>query len=181
MKEENIILTDICWTLFYSNTTYDFLGIRPSRWNTLLYKLFHYDFARARGLRQLQGLTEQQRSDKAEQFYTAYLEPRKIMPVWELLSGRDIVLVSGTLDIIARTVARHIGAKAWHATDPLKKDRVLPLYDRFDIVTDNMTDLELVKHARHATIVTYNNRPRWQRILPRDLNVTFIEAAEQRY
>lgn len=125
-------------------------------------------------------MSAQQLDAKAEQFYNNYLVPRKT-PVWELLRDKDIVLVSGTLECIAKTVAKHIGAKAYHATDQLKKHEVLRLYDDFDIITDNLTDIELVKRAKHATIIVYNNKDRWQQILPRDLNVTFIEATESRY
>lgn len=179
MKSNKPILVDICWTLFYSNTTYDFLHIKGNRLNSLIYKLFGYDVVRSRAIRRFNAMSLEEQRACAEQFYNDYLEPRKIAPVWQLIEGRDSVLVSQTMDIIAQTVARHVGAKAYYATQ--NKADVLALYPTFDIITDNISDLELIKHAQHATIVTYNNKARWQRILPQSINVTFIDTDSNKY
>ena len=142
MHQGHQILVDICWTLFYSNTTYDFLHIRGNKFNSLIYKL-------------------------------------KITPVWQMIEGKDIILVSQTMDLIAKTVAEHIGAKAFHATP--NKGEVLTHYTDFDIITDNMSDLPLIRRAKKATIITYNNRARWERILPPEVNVNFIETGREKY
>ena len=112
------------------------------------------------------------------------------------MSESGIVLVSGTLDIIARTVAHQIGAEAYYATEMIYKDNVftgkirdllltkssaLPQYRDYDIITDNLTDIDLVRKARQATIILYNNRPRWDALLSTDANITYIEATRQRY
>jgi len=173
------LLTDICWTLFYSNTTYDFLHIRGNRWNSLLYKLFRHDFIRSRAIRKFQSLSAEEQLSRAEQFYTDYLTPRKVEEVWKRIDGRDVILVSQTMDIIAKVVAGHIGAKQYFATQ--KKSEVLTHYADFDIITDNISDLELIRHAHEATIVTYNNLSRWEKILPRHINVTFIETGRDKY
>jgi hypothetical protein len=96
-----------------------------------------------------------------------------------MIEGRNIVLVSQTMDLIAKTVASHIGAKAYHATQ--HKEEVLSLYPEFDIITDNISDLALIRHARQATIITYNNRPRWEKILPPDINIHYIETGRNKY
>jgi len=179
MSTNRPILVDICWTLFYSNTTYDFLRIRGNRLNSLLYKLFGYDYVRARAIRRLRRCTREQVLERVEQFYTDYLEPRKIEPVWQRLEGREIVLVSHTMPVIAEVVARHIGAKAYHSKHD--KQELLDRYSDFDIITDNLTDIELIRHAKTATIITYNNRQRWEKILPHDINITFIDTDQQRY
>lgn len=179
MKSDRTILVDICWTLFYSNTTYDFLQIRGNRFNSLLYKLFRYDAVRSRAIRRFEQLPEAEQETRVERFYTDYLEPRKIAPVWALIEGKEVVLVSQTMDLIARTVAMHIGAKAYYATQ--HKEEVLAHYADFDIITDNLSDIELIKHAKHATIITYNNRARWEKNLPKGINVTFIETGREKY
>lgn len=179
MKSDRTILVDICWTLFYSNTTYDFLQIRGNRFNSLLYKLFRYDAVRSRAIKRFEQLPKAEQEARVERFYTDYLEPRKIAPVWELIEGKEIVLVSQTMDLIARTVARHIGAKAYYATQ--HKKEVLAHYTDFDIITDNLSDIELIKHAKHATIIMYNNQARWKKILPKGINVTFIETGREKY
>lgn len=179
MKTNRTILVDICWTLFYSNTTYDFLHIRGNRFNSLLYKLFHYDLIRTSAIRAFNKYSREEQLNRAEQFYAHYLEPRKIAPVWQLVKGRDIVLVSQTMDIIAEVVAKYIGAQAYYATQ--NKEEVLAHYTDFDIITDNLSDIELIRHAHHATIITYNNRSKWQKILPRDINVTYIDTGRDKY
>lgn len=217
--DRKYILVDVCWTLFYSNTTFDFLdfAIKDIRYrrlrrigrswfgrkvNVLLYKLFGYDCLRSRGLQYLKGKSRSELAAQAEQFYEVYLTPRRIEPVWEEIrnqksEGRSrIVIVSGTLDIIAETVARHIGAEACFATETLygedgftgkfkdlllTKSSVLPHYEQYDIITDNLTDIDLVRSAHKATIITYNNRNRWTALLPPDQEVTYIDAREQRY
>ena len=213
MTEQRYTLVDVCWTLFYSNTTFDFLDFvvkdksyKHLRWmgktwlgrkmNLLLYKLFHYDLQRSRGLRYLKGKSRSDLEAMAEQFYQEFLTPRRIEPVWQLLPQTNIVIVSGTLDIIAETVARHIGADAFYATEMvydangftgkfndllLTKSSAIPHYNDYDIITDNLTDSELVRKAHKATIIAYNNRNRWAAFLPPDIDVTYIDAREQRY
>ena len=179
MKEDRTILVDICWTLFYSNTTYDFLHIRGNKFNSLFYKLFGIDLVRSRAIRAFKRLPADEQQARVEQFYTDFLLPRKITPVWQMIEGRNIVLVSQTMDLIAKTVADHIGANAYHATQ--HKEEVLSLYPEFDIITDNISDLALIRRAKQATIITYNNRSRWEKILPKDINVHFIETGRNKY
>ena len=179
MKEDRTILVDICWTLFYSNTTYDFLHIRGNKFNSLIYKLFGIDLVRSRAIRTFEQLPADEQQAQAERFYTDYLEPRKISPVWQMIEGRNIVLVSQTMEIIAKTVAKHIGARTYHATQ--HKEEVLSLYTDFDIITDNISDLPLILRAQQATIITYNNRSRWEKLLPADINVHFIETGRNKY
>ena len=213
MKTKNTILVDICWTLFSSNTTFDFLDfivqdkgyIRMrkfySSWfgrrlNLLIYKLFHHDCQRSHGIKYLQGYTYQQLQQLAEQFYHEYLLPRRIAPVWTLLEGREIILVSGTLDIIAQTIASHLHASAYHASKLhyqdnictgqyedllLTKKRVLQHYTVYDIITDNLTDIDLIRRAQHATNVTYNNQKRREKLLNAKPNTTYIHVPQSRY
>lgn len=179
MNKNRDILVDICWTLFYSNTTYDFLQIKGNRWNSLIYRLFHKDIVRSCALRKFNRYSREEQLVRAELFYTEYLVPRKIDEVWHLIEGRNIILVSQTMDMIAEVVAKRVGAKAYYAIQ--KKEEVLTHYTDFDIITDNISDLELIKHAKHATIITYNNLSQWEKILPRDLNITFIETGRDKY
>ena len=179
MQTNRTILVDICWTLFYSNTTYDFLRIRGNKLNSLLYKLFGYDLVRSRAIRKFNTLGREEQKERAERFYSDYLEPRKIAPVWQRIEGKKIVLVSQTMEIIAQVVTKHTGAQQYYATQ--RKEEVLAQYTDFDIITDNMSDIELIKRAQHATIVTYNNEPRWKKILPQGINVNFIETGRNKY
>ena len=179
MKKEKHILVDICWTLFYSNTTYDFLNIKGNWLNSLIYKLFGCDIVRSRAIRRFQAHNREEQLALAELFYNTYLEPRKIEPVWRMIEGLNVILVSQTMDVIAEVVAKHVGAKAYHATQ--NKEEVLTQYTDFDIITDNISDLELIKQAQHATIITYNNKSRWKKLLPQDINITFIDTGRYKY
>ena len=179
MDKNRDILVDICWTLFYSNTTYDFLQIKGNWWNSLIYRLFRKDVIRGRALRKFNRYSREEQLVRAEQFYVNYLEPRKIEEVWQMIQGKDIVLVSQTMDVLAQTVASHVKAKAYYATQT--KEEVLAHFTDFDIITDNTSDIELIKHAKKATIITYNNMSRWKKILPRDVNVQFIETGRDKY
>ena len=179
MPAHKTILVDICWTLFYSNTTYDLLGIRANVLNSLVYRLFGIDLVRRRAVRRFQRLPIDEQQARVEQFYTSYLEPRKIEEVWEIIEGKDIVLVSQTMGIIAQEVAKHTGAKAYHTLQ--HKEELLTRYADFDIITDNTSDIPLILRARHATIITYNNRSRWEHLLPTNLNVTYIETGRNKY
>ena len=213
MTETHYTLVDVCWTLFRSNTTFDFLdfAIKDKRYirlrrfgrkrlvqlaNLLLYKLFRYDWLRSHCLRYLAGKSRSKLQALAEQFYQEKLLPRRIGQIWEQLPRTNVIIVSGTLDIIAQTVAAHIGAEMYYATEMLYTDdiftgrykdllllksSVLTRYTDYDIITDNLTDIDLVRHARHATILVYNNRNRWLNQLPSTENITFIESTEQRY
>ena len=179
MTANRPILVDICWTLFYSNTTYDFLHIKGNRLNSLVYKLFGCDLVRRHAIRKFNALSRDEQRARAEQFYAEHLVPRKIDEVWRIIKGRDIILVSQTMDIIAQVVAEQVGAKAYFATQ--KKEEVLAHYTDFDIITDNLSDLPLIKQAHEATVVTYNNRSRWERILQRDKQVNFIDTGRDKY
>ena len=179
-------LVDICWTLFYSNTTYDLLGIRGNKLNSLIYRFFGIDLVRRRAIRRFNQLPLSEQQARVEQFYTEYLEPRKIEPVWEMIdqssiinNQSSIVLVSQTMDIIAKKVAKQIGAQAYHTLQ--HKEELLTRYADFDIITDNISDIPLILRAKHATIITYKNRSRWEKLLPANLNITYLETEREKY
>lgn len=215
MKQRHTILVDICWTLFYSNTTFDFLDYLLTNksyhfikvlfrlplikeLNILIYKLTGKDIFRNICVKYLRGYTHKELMHKAESFYNDYLEPRKIEEVWQLLNeDKEIVLVSGTLDIIAETVAQHLHATTYYASQLiynaeeictgkyqdflLNKSTIRESYRHFDIITDNLTDYPLVLQAGHTTIVEYNNQKRWQKRTHNLTNITYIHADRQRY
>ncbi len=211
---QKVLLTDICWTLFYSNTTMDFLDfvVKDASYlrlrklfkkpfmryaNLLCFKMFGVDLLRKKCVSYLKGMSKKELEQKAELFYQEYLNGRKIEPVWKILNNKDIVLVSATLDVVAQTVAKHLGAKASFAStlkyvddictgeieqDMLQsKGNVLGTYKNFDIVTDNLTDIQLVRKAREKYIVLYDNKRRWQQKIRENKNITYIVTDGARY
>lgn len=196
MHELTPILTDICWTLYRSNTTFDFLdavieadGYRRLRRiarhpivrliNLLILRLTHRDMIRHWALRYLRTYSDEQIAELARQFVRQDLSGKKIDAAWEVLRGRRIVLVSGTIPPIAQAVAEEVGAVAVYAGD-IHKRKVQSLYDTYDIITDNRSDIALVRRARHATIVTYGNQNWWQNVLGTK-EVDYIEGQTERY
>lgn len=218
MYMDNVVLIDICGTLFNSNTTFDFLDcyihnssyrrfrrvMKSPLWryfNSAVYRIFSLDMSRRIALSHLAGYSRHQLDDMAEAFYRDYLLPRKIQPVWQLMesygnAGTEIVLVSGTIDPVARAVARHIGVERYvssklrYDTSDICKGRladdvlrtkhrkladmhIVPPYEH--VVTDNPKDVQLVQDARQTTIVVHGGIKRW-RFLTRNLkNVSFIQ------
>lgn len=149
--------SDICWTLFYSNTTLDFLDFCLSQdenysrlkrrfrlplmrqFNLLLFRLMGRDLFREKAVACLKGKTREELLTEAERFYQQYLVPRKIDEIWDFLHDTHPVLLSGTLDIIAEVVALHIGAQNYHAS-PL-------LFDENNRCTGRFRDFLLQKSS----------------------------------
>ncbi|MCM1035307.1 MAG: hypothetical protein NC038_06780 [Paludibacter sp.] len=165
--------------------------------NILIYKLFNRDLQRTLCLRFLRGYSKTELEEKAELFYQQLLVPLKIMPVWNVLPQQNLVLVSGTLDIIASVVATHTGAIGYHSSeleyengyctgrlrnDFLKqKSSISHLYPQYDVITDNLSDIALVSHAEKAYIVVYQNQNRWNKQTHYLQNITYIHATGTTY
>lgn len=192
--ESRVLLTDICWTLYSSNTTFDFLDatihdksyLCLRRWmkcpivrwcNMLCLKLFHYDYLRQRAISYLRSYNQVEIDQMAEVFVNTHLEQHKIEEAWQVLKGRQVVIFSGTITPIAQAVAKRIGAQQVYAGDIYKRAMHLKNYD---ILTDNRSDLPFIQQAHSATIVTYNNQSWWERqkYLP---PCTFISGYDTRY
>jgi len=189
------IVADICWTLYRSNTTFDFLDytiqdegyIRLRRWmkksmvrwaNLLMLKLTHRDLLREKALLYLGKLSEEEIKKRAEDFVNIELEQKRILPVWEQIAGREVILVSGTIMPIAEAVGMRIGATKIYSNDIFKKAALQELTD-YDIVTDNLLDEGLIRKAHHAYIVCYGNQDRWNKT--RLKNIEFITDEANRY
>lgn len=190
------ILTDICWTLYRSNTTFDFLDAtitapgyhRLRRWsrnalirrlNIVWLRLTGHDAIREKALRYLNVYSPEQVEVMADRFVREVLSEKKIQASWDTIADREVVLVSGTIPPIARAVARVIGTDKVHAGDIFKR-HIRHAYPYYDIITDNLTDIPLVRDAEEATIILYKNQSRWQKAL-QGKKVHYIEAETERY
>lgn len=211
----HVTLVDICWTLYSSNTTYDFcLGMgsnegevrRPcGAWlrklNVLAYKLTGIDFYRRHLVSRLRGMTRESIDKRAAEFVGGYLESRRIGVVWSIVPRSNVVLLSSTLDVIARQVAAKFASAEYHATqldfdengvclgtltsDLQHRKLEVVSYDSFDVFTDNLSDLPLIAKARRATVVVYKNHDKWlQRLEKHGIDkskITFVYATTERY
>lgn len=220
MNGNEYILVDICGTLFQSNTTIDFLRytldnkkieqeiklIRSLPWrilNGICHRMFKYDLSRRMLLKHFNGWNKRDLNLAAEKFYTEYLLPRKNEEVWQIIEKADkkILLVSGTLDVIAdcitnhihatKTISSHLEYKDNICTGILKKDvfnnkfaelkkqEFIPPFH--SIVTDNIGDSDIIKICKHKYIVVYDNLPQWNKLLKNQPNIHYIIIDPKEY
>lgn len=213
-----IVLLDICGTLYDSNTTFDFLDFhfksrdyrlfrRLTRFliwrafNKILFHTIGLDLTRMMAVRFLKGFTIKQLEDAVDAFYTDWLALRLFEAVHSLVDGykqegKKIVIVSATLDVIARKVAKSLGISEWYSTSLgvkngrctgkiqidllsrklsfLTRQQVFPPYDA--TITDNFSDLDLIYQSNLAVIVTDQaHQAKWQQLLKRHAAVTYIQ------
>lgn len=126
-----IAIFDVCWTLYRSNTTIDFIGYLLKRNNKFKYLVFvvlmwrpialclvrlaKIDL-RKLAIRQLEGYTKESLADHAHRFYFSFLKKRENDVVYEKLlelkkENANVFLASASLDIVVATIASNINAK----------------------------------------------------------------------
>ena len=200
-----VIFCDICGTLFYSNTTFDFIDyvVNSRKYlffkkiflnycfrkiNALFYHLFGVDLLKRLSIRFLKGLSKNELSVKAKEFYANYLSSHRIAESFSLVNeyrnrGYYLYLVSATLDVIAESVGKGLNADVvlssslyYDSKDVCTGKIKIDLFGRkweclckndYDIesmlvITDDFSDLELIKQAQMVYIVTnVVNMHRW--------------------
>lgn len=212
----NVILIDICGTLFQSNTTFDFLDffvknqsykyfrkIMQTRiwhyFNSIIYRITNIDLSRKIALNYLKGINKKELLQKADEFYSQYLEQRKIKEVWQLIDTlkndtSTPILVSGTIDPIAQIVSEKINIPIFISSQLAYKNNICQGKLKIDalhskskllfeqninspyqhIITDNPGDITLIKQCNSATIVIYNNLIRWKHLIKKQKNIKYI-------
>lgn len=213
-----IVLLDICGTLYDSNTTFDFLDFHFKTRGYLLFRrltrlmiwrafnkiLFHtigLDLTRVLAVRFLKGIPVKQLEDAVDVFFTNWLVLQSYETVHSLVEGykkegKNIVIVSATLDVIAKKVAQSLGVIEWYSTSLevingrctgkilvdllsrklafLKSQQVLPPF--YATITDNFSDLDLIVQSDHAVIVTnQDHQAKWQQLLKQHAAVRYIQ------
>lgn len=139
MKYHDIVLIDICGTIFNSNTTFDFLDTQlfGNKYNlfrkiskTLLgriinkifYSSIHIDLIRNIAFSFLRGTSKSILLNKAEHFYYNQLKRKaydKIIKVIDILKkeNKEIILASATVDFVAEIIAQQLNIKKVIATE----------------------------------------------------------------
>jgi HAD superfamily phosphoserine phosphatase-like hydrolase len=133
MKNE-LVIFDVCNTLFDSNTTFDFIRFalkekRPNKQflfkaltkrlspffiaGILLGKALGKDLVRNLSVSLLKGLRKEELLALAEDFYNKHLQTRRITDVIQILEdsrmGHEIWLFSNSIDPVIQTIAMHLG------------------------------------------------------------------------
>lgn len=140
--DQKFVVSDICDTLFYSNTTFDFIKYclnkdaftqKKYRYNLFLKrnsplfwllaiagKVTGADLHKQFAVSLFKGLTENELNIFAEGFYNEYLVPRKIKPTFQKISqfqGKELVLASASIAPVVKAIAQALGAKYYVATE----------------------------------------------------------------
>lgn len=194
------IIFDVCWTLYRSNTTFDFIiyvymekRIKNFRFLILtskvgkiffllLGKLIGRDIYRSMFVGLLKGFTRSDLNDLVENFYYNFLEKKKIDYTFEIfnkIDTQEIVLCSASLDVVVSYIADYLNVDFFSSELEFKNDICTgkiskDLLGRKDIlledenlelvVTDNLSDLPLVKKSSKSIILsTPKNVNFWKR------------------
>ncbi len=182
-KEDKYFLIDICGTLYQSNTTFDFI---------------RYFFSEKPWYIRLNGLRKNKlfrfcNTKAFEYFYNEYLVTVINRPVIDIIEakrkeGIRLILVSATLDVIAKEVSERLGIPdvfsshlsydkqnvclgrlkidlLGNKANCLKSSNILEPY--YGTITDNYSDLELILKSENSYVVVtdkqYQNK--WEYLL----------------
>ena len=117
------LLLDICWTTYFSNTTFDFVdyvvkrksyhlahSVRKTRvgqaCSALLFRLLRRDLMREYAVRQLRGMSEEEIMQQARLFIDRLDTDQRNTKAWDIITRySDIRLISTTISPIAYALA----------------------------------------------------------------------------
>ena len=146
--------------------------------NYLFVKLFGYDFVRLMGISMLKNESKKDLEIYAKQYVIDRLEYKKNKEIHTLLDRykeekREIVLLSGSLDFIIKAIADelqidHYYASALHYINSVSAGKIdIDLLgrksfiveknfygQRYIVVTDNLSDLNIVKGSQKSYILS---------------------------
>ena len=195
-----LIIFDVCWTMYKSNTTFDFIkyvykveGINSFKLDflnsligrfliLLLGKLVGRDIYRELFVDLLKGFSKESLEKSSERFYNEFLIEKKVDYTFNLINSmplNSIILCSASLDIVVEHIAKMLNADFFASKLEFKngictgrisndllgaKNKIFE-YENIDlVVTDNLSDLELVKKSSKSIILsTPKNIGFWER------------------
>lgn len=191
---------DVCWTMYKSNTTFDFIKFVYKTENIksfrliflksqivklvllLLGRLLGRDIYRELFVRLLRGFSRNKLDILSERFYREILIENKInytFDIFEKINTDEILLCSASLDVVVAHIANELNVDFFASelefengvcTGKISKD-LLGMKDKILenkkielVVTDNLSDLLLVKKSSKSIILsTPKNISFWKR------------------
>ncbi|WP_176954351.1 HAD family hydrolase [Niabella drilacis] len=178
------IVSDICDTLFYANTTFDFIRfcIRKQKIPAktiriyqlfqsrkspffyalaLLQKISGKDHLKARALKLFKGVSTKEMEQWAEEFYAEDLSNLKIRQTHELLSRFDnekIILASSTIEPVALIISKKLSANHYVATSLEIKDNVYTGRIQCDLTGEKTKAVEaIIPHSEIISVAMSDN------------------------
>lgn len=164
--------------------------------NAIFMRLFQIDLLRYWALTHLKGYTKEQLSSMSDIFYKEYLTKRTNKEATEIIErmkreNKELILVSATLDCIASAVSKNMNipcvfssklafknnkclGRLQHdllANKPnvLVDNKINPPY--WGIITDNYSDMALIKKSQHVFLIQYSNKKNYWKHLSDKLNI----------
>jgi len=185
--KNKLILFDLDGTLFNGNSTYDFIKYVNSDneeyikfkqqykymrfYNKISFTIFKYDWYKKRSVSFLKGKSYLELEEFADKFYIDILDKNRIENILSLMKfyqsqDADIGIITATLDIIAKTVAKKLDID-YHYSTPLVydkdsiatgkyerdllhnklsiyNDKIKPIYKEVILFSDNEQDTKLL-------------------------------------
>lgn len=163
--------------------------------NKIIAALCKCDFIRYFSVKFLKGYDEQDILQKAAYFCKEILENKKQNKIIEIINQNinqqnHIIIVSATLDCVAVQVAKTFGINDYYASELEYRDNICTGKIKNDLldcklvkiqekgimppfeltISDNFTDIELMKHSKYSCIISRTKRKRkWEKILKRNI------------
>lgn len=205
---QNIVIVDICGTLYNSNTTFDFLDFYVKKKTyrvfraiskNILWKIFNkiclvllkVDVTRKIAVGFLRGQSKETLMQEVDVFYTqklSYLEQKEVLELVRQYKsdGKRVILVSATLDFIAKKVSEKIDIPEVYSTElnykgsvcqgtiqqDLLSNKLAFLKSKgfntpFDVtITDNFSDSKLLTATKYAIIISkVKDKARWEKVI----------------
>lgn len=173
-----LALFDIDGTLYEGNSTFDFIqyvNINNNRYhifkrkykylkvyNKFLNVFFRYDWYKLKSTEFLAGYSKEELEELAKQFYQDVLVQNEIKPVLELLrfyqkNQYQVVLVTATLDPIAKVIAQQLDANSYLCTKLIYQDDIcIGKYEK-DILNDKLMIVSEKYDLANSTSVFYSD------------------------
>lgn len=164
--------------------------------NAIFMRLFQIDLLRYWALTHLKGYTKEQLSSMSDIFYKEYLTKRINKEATEIIErmkreNKELILVSATLDCIAFAVSKNMNIPCVFSSklafknnkclgrlqhdlltnklNVLVDNKINPPY--WGIITDNYSDMALIKKSQHVFLIQYSNKKNYWKHLSDKLNI----------
>ena len=164
--------------------------------NAIFMRLVQIDLLRYWALTHLKGYTKEQLSSMSDIFYKEYLTKRTNKEATEIIErmkreNKELILVSATLDCIAFAVSKNMNIPCVFSSklafknnkclgrlqhdlltnklNVLVDNKINPPY--WGIITDNYSDMALIKKSQHVFLIQYSNKKNYWKHLSDKLNI----------
>ena len=153
----NLIIFDICGTLYKSNTTFEFFRFLKPNYHSILFSLpfrviskilryFKIDILRYLVIKSLSGYSKDFLYEKALEFYDYFLVNDKQSEIIDLLEIQKnqgyVILASASIDPVVHAIAKRLGIASYLSSQLEYCDNMATGYLSNDLLGKKITALE---------------------------------------